>query len=166
MFAYLALVSGSVWLGAYIARLLSTYSMFEETELTLKSFIDQANLIVIFNITIPLVNLTFLSYLVMIIATTLFIIFSSIKFKENGWLFITTAIVYLTLPFESMLMILDYKMIMIFINNQFNSELFLRLIVERLTKLSSFPIIQILSYLTIPYLLIKKPFKLKIKNEN
>lgn len=166
IFAYVALTSGSIWLGGYIARMLSVYSMFEETELVLKNFINDSSLPVIFRITSPLVNLTFISYIILILSFTLFLISTSIKLKENGWLFITSAIIYITLPFEAILLTIDFKMIILFLNDQFTSEIILELIVKRVTKLSSFPIIHILSYLTIPYLLIYKPFTSKVKDEN
>ena len=114
----------------------------------------------------PLVNLTFYSYIVMIISFTLFLISSRIKLKENGWLLIVALIIYLTLPFESLLLMIDYKLIVLFLNEQFGSEQILALIIERISKLSSFPIILLLSYLTIPYFLVFKPFTLKLKDEN
>ena len=166
VFGYLALTSGSIWFGAYVSRLLTTYQMFEETEYTLKDYISNANLSAIFQTTFPLVNLTFYSYIVMTISFTLFLILSRLKLKENGWLLIVALIIYLTLPLESLLLMTDYKLIVLFLNEQFGSEQILKLVVERLSKLSSFPIILILSYFTIPYFLVFKPFTLKIKDEN
>lgn len=166
LFGYLALTSGSIWFGAYVSRLLTTYQMFEETEYTLKDYISNANLSTIFQTTFPLVNLTFYSYIVMTISFTLFLILSRLKLKENGWLLIIALIIYLTLPLESLLLITDYKLIVLFLNEQFGSEQILKLVIERLSKLSSFPIILILSYLTIPYFLVFKPFTLKVKDEN
>ena len=166
VFGYLALTSGSIWFGAYIARLLTTYQMFEATELTLKNFITSTNLPAIIQTTFPLVNLTFFTYLILIISFTLFIISTKMKFKENGWLLIISLILYLTLPFESVLLIIDYKLLVLFLNEQFASEEVLKLIIERITVLSSFPIILLLSYLSIPYFLVFKPFILKSENEN
>jgi hypothetical protein len=140
--------------------------MFEETEFALKNYITNENISAIFQTTFPLVNLTFYSYIIMIISFTLFLILSGLKLKENGWLLIVSLIIFLTLPLESLLLITDYKLIDLFMNEQFVSEHILKLIIERMSKLSSFPIILILSYLTIPYFLIFKPFTLKIKNEN
>ncbi|OGU67585.1 MAG: hypothetical protein A2W30_05460 [Ignavibacteria bacterium RBG_16_36_9] len=162
----MALTSGSIWFGAYVSRLLTTYQMFEETEFALKNYITNENISAIFQTTFPLVNLTFYSYIIMIISFTLFLILSGLKLKENGWLLIVSLIIFLTLPLESLLLITDYKLIDLFMNEQFVSEHILKLIIERMSKLSSFPIILILSYLTIPYFLIFKPFTLKIKNEN
>jgi hypothetical protein len=163
---YLALTAGSVWFGAYIARLLITYQMFEETEFVLKNYVTDTNLSAIFQTIFPLVNLTFYSYIVMIIAFTLFLILSRIKLKENGWLLIIALIVYLTFPMEVLLLIVDYKMIVLFLNEQFSSEQLLQLTIERMSNLSSFPIILVLSYLTIPFFLVFKPFTLKVKDEN
>lgn len=166
VFGYLALTSGSIWFGAYVARLLTTYQMFEETEFALKNYLTNANLSTIFQTIFPIVNLTFYSYIVMIIAFTLFLVLSSLRLKENGWLLIISLIIYLTLPLESILLMIDYKLIVLFMSEQFGSEQILNLVIERMIKLSSFPIILILSYLTIPFFLVYKPFTLKIKDEN
>ena len=166
VFGYLALTSGSIWFGAYVARLLTTYQMFEETEFALKNYLTNANLSTIFQTIFSIVNLTFYSYTVMIIAFTLFLVLSSLRLKENGWLLIISLIIYLTLPLESILLMIDYKLIVLFMSEQFGSEQILKLVIERMIKLSSFPIILILSYLTIPFFLVYKPFTLKIKDEN
>ncbi len=63
VFGSLALSSGSLWFGAYIARLLVTYQMFEPNELLLKSYLSNSDLPVIFQTIFPLVNLTLFSYL-------------------------------------------------------------------------------------------------------
>lgn len=166
IFAFIALSSGSIWFGAYISRLLTTYQMFEATELTLKNYISDNNISSIFQTTYPLVNLTIFSYLIMIVSFTIFIVLAKTKLKENGWLFIVTMIIYVTLPFEIILLLTDYKLFVLFMNEQFTSELILPLVIERITKLSSFPIILSLCYLSIPYFLIFKPLTKKTLNEN
>ena len=56
VFGFLALSSGSLWFGAYIARLLITYQMFEPNELLLKSYLSNSDLPAIFQTIFPLVN--------------------------------------------------------------------------------------------------------------
>ncbi|NWG27772.1 MAG: hypothetical protein HXY48_04475 [Ignavibacteriaceae bacterium] len=165
-FGYIALTSGSIWFGSYLSRLLITFQMFEETELVLKNYITDKNLSAIFQTIFPLVNLSFYSYLVMVISFTLFLIFSKLKFKQNGWLLIITLIIYLTFPLESILLITDYKLILLFLQEQFGSEQILQFTIERINKLNGFPIIMLLSYFTIPYFLIFKPFTVASKDEN
>jgi len=166
LFGYLAFASGSIWFGAYLARLLATYKMFEETEPILKNFLNSTNLSAVVEVMSPLIILTSIAYLIMIISFTVFLFTSDFKLKQNGWLFIIAAIIYITLPFEAILLMNDYKLIILFINEQFGSEKVIELITDRQYRLSSFPIIQILSYLSVPYLLIFKPFTLKIKDED
>lgn len=165
-FGYIAFTSGSIWFGSYISRLLITFQMFEETELVLKNYITDKNLSVIFQTIFPIVNLMFYSYLVMIISFTLFLIFSKLKFKQTGWLLIITLIIYLTFPFEFILLITDYKLILLFLHEQFGSEQILQFTIERISKLNGFSIIMLLSYFTIPYFLIFKPFTVASKDEN
>lgn len=166
VFGCLALASGSIWFGAYLARLLTTYKMFEETEPTLKNFLNSTNLPAVVEVMSPLIILTSITYLLMIVSFTVFLFTSDFKLKENGWLFIIAAIIYITLPFEAILLMNDYKLFVLFINEQFGSEKVIELITDRQYRLNSFPIIQILSYLAIPYLLIFKPLILKIKDED
>jgi len=166
IFGFLALASGSIWFGAYIARLLTTYQMFEPTEVVLKDYITNNNLPAIIQTTFPLVNLTFFTYLVLILSFSLYLISTHLKLKQNGWLLIISMIIYLTLPFEAVLLMIDYKLIVLFINEQFASVEVLQLIIDRITLLSSFPIILLLSYLSIPFFLVVKPFTLILKDEN
>ena len=166
IFGYLALTSGSIWFGAYIARLITAYQMFEPNELILKQYISANNLPVIFQTMHPLVILSFFSYSILIICFTLYLATIDLKLKENGWMFIISMIIYITFPLEAFLMIIDYQLITIFFSEMYIPEQILELIIERLTYLSSFPIIMLLSYLSIPYCIIFKPFTLKPSNEN
>jgi len=166
VFSVLALTSGIIWFGSYVSRLLITYQMFEPTETVLKSYITNNNLQAIIQTNYPLVNLTCFSYIIFIVCFTIFLITTKLKLKENGWLFIVTMIIYLTLPFETVLLSIDFKLILLFFHNQFTSNKVLELIIKRISLLSSFPIILILSYLSIPFFLIVKPFTLKNKYED
>ena len=160
-FGFLALVSGSIWFGSYVARLIVTYQLFEPEGLALKSYLNNTNLSEIIRTIYPLINLTFFSYIIFIVLFTLFIILSKLKFRENGWLFIISMIVYLTFPLEAILMSLDYRMIILFFDSNFTSGEILKIITERLTMLNSFPIILFMSYLSIPYFLVFKPLTLR-----
>ena len=166
VFGYFAMASGSLWFGAYLSRLLTTFQMFEALDLSLKKYITTENLPSIIKTTYPLVNLTFFSYLLFIVSFTLFLFSTKLKFKKDGWLLVISLIVYLTLPFEAVLLSIDYKLIILFFSNQFASDIILEMIVKRITLLGSFPIIMIMGYISIPYFLVFKPFTLKSKNEN
>jgi hypothetical protein len=158
LFATVSLISGAMWFGTYFTRLVLSYNLFEEGELVLKSFINNENINGIFQSFEPLYYLTFVTYTVLIICFTLFLISSGIKFKSNGWLFIISIIIYFTLPFEVILMSVDFKIILMHISNSFDSDLALKHTIDRLNTFGGFPVIIILSYLTVPYFLVFKPF--------
>lgn len=161
LLAFASLVFGALWLGAYTTRLILTYNLFKEGELVLKYFVNNSNITEIFQAFEPLYFITFITYLIFIICFTIFLISSRLRFKENGWLFIISIIIYFTLPFEAILMAIDYKLILMHITGNFNSEIALTLIIERLETLGGFSVILILCYLSIPYFFIFKPFTLK-----
>jgi len=82
-------------------------------------------------------------------------------------MFITAVIIYTTLPFEGYLMIIDFKIISaLSLSDIINSDYVISLIRERFTSLGSFPIIILLSYCSLIYFLISKPFTLPQLNEN
>jgi len=159
--AFASLVFGALWLGAYVTRLILTYNLFKEGELVLKYFVNNTNITGIFQAFEPLYYITFITYPIFIICFTLFLFSSGLSFKENGWLFITSIIIYFTLPFEAILMAIDYKIIVMNLAGNFDSEVTLTLITERLEILGGFSVILILCYLSIPYFLIFRPFSLK-----
>ncbi|MBT8378612.1 MAG: hypothetical protein KJN64_05245 [Ignavibacteria bacterium] len=158
LFAAVSLISGVLWFGFYLTRLILTYNLFEEGELVLKNFINNSSISGIFQSFEPLYYLTFVTYIILIICFTLFLVSSRLKLKENGWLFIITIIIYFTLPFEAILMAVDYRLILMHIAHNFNSDLALTLTIDRLENLGGFSVIIILCYFSIPYFLIFKPF--------
>ena len=161
--ASIALITGALWLGTYTVRLTIMYTLFEETELVLRSFVSNQNLPGILETIASVINLTFVLYILFIISFSLFLIVSKVNIKENGWLFIISVIIYFTMPFEIYLMTIDYKLIINLNFSEMNPELAINLIKDRLEKLSSFPVILVLSYLTIPVFLIFKPFNKRQK---
>lgn len=163
---FLALASGIIWFGGYVARLLVTFQLFEPEDLSLKSFVTNNNLPSMIQAVHPLVNLTFFAFIVFVVFFTLFLIFTRLKFKQNGWLFIIAMIVYITLPFELILMLIDYKLVILFLASDFSSGEILELVTKRISTLNSFPIILLLSYIAIAYFLVFKPFTTNSKNEN
>lgn len=159
--ASLSVLSGALWLGAYTERLFVTFMMFKEEGLILKDYINESNLTGILTTISPSIALSFIFYVIFVTSFTLFLITSKIKLKQNGWLFIITLLVFVTLPFEAYLMSFDYKMILEILSGNFNSSYLLGLIIDRFRLLSGFPIIIIITYVTIPFFIVLKPFTIK-----
>ena len=99
IFAFIVVVSGAIWLGSYLVRLILSYNLFLENDFILKEFVTQENLRAILLSLAPTIALSSVLYLVFITGFTVFLFSSCISLKRNGWLFIIAAIVYTTFPF-------------------------------------------------------------------
>jgi hypothetical protein len=159
IFLFLFAASGAIWLGSYITRLSLFYQIFQPTEFILKDYVNDLNIAGIFQTLIAAVSINLIFYIVMIITFVLFIITSKLNLKYNGWLFISTVLILISLPFELYLMLIDYKFVMIVFNGNFDSKEVLDLVIKRFTVLSSFPIVEILSYFAVIYLFLFQPLK-------
>jgi hypothetical protein len=165
IFALLSIITCSLWIGAYITRLFLSYQMFEALDLSLKAYITSANLAGILVTLLPSVTTTFVLYICFIFSFILFIISSRISLRNNGWLFIISLIILITLPFEIYLMTIDYHIIINLNYGTFNSTEIVDLFVRRIKILGSFPLIEIFCYLSFYYFLLFRPLSKK-NNEN
>lgn len=163
IFAFLSVLTCSLWIGSYLSRLFLSYQLFDVHDLSLKSYITSANLTGILTTMLPSITTTFILYICFIISFIIFIISSRIKFRNNGWLFIISVIVLITLPFEVYLMTIDYTIICQLNYGTFNSADMVSLFVRRIKVLGSFPLIEIFCYLSFYYFLLFRPLT---KNEN
>jgi len=161
IFGYLSVLSGAIWLGAYITRMMISYQLFD-VDMNLMPFVTDKNLAGIITTISPAINITFVVYILFIVSFTFFLFTTKLKLKSNGWLFIISVIVYFTLPFELYLMTIDYKIIIsIFYSGHIDFRHVLNLIRERFISLSSFPVIITLCYFAIIYFLLFKPFRIQ-----
>lgn len=160
--SYISLLSGSLWIGAYLTRLFVTYQIFEGPNLTFKGFVNEGNLSGILLMLLPAITTTFILYIVFIFSYAFFILSSGIKMRENGWLFILTTIIVICLPFEIYLMTIDYPLILQLNSGSFINQNIIDLIIKRFKVLGSFPIIEIFCFMSFFYFILFKPFKKKI----
>jgi hypothetical protein len=152
-------LSGVLWFGIYLSRLTLSYQLFKGQTFSANDYISKANLP---GILLTLNNFLLLSaicFLIFIITLILFLIFSKISLKENGWLFISTIIVLITMPFEVYLMSIDYKIYNIVNSTGYNPFDVLTLYAKRLSLFGSFPIIELLCYCSIIFFILFQPFK-------
>lgn len=166
IFSYIAILSGSLWIGAYLTRLFVTYQIFEGPDLIFKAFVNQANLGGILLMLLPAITTTFTLYIIFILSFALFIISSKIKFRENGWLFIMSVVILICLPFEAFLMTIDYQLILSLNSGTFLNQNIIDLIVKRFKILGSFPLIEIFCYMSFYYFILFKPFNKRVQINN
>lgn len=162
VFLYLASLSGILWLGGYLSRLLLTYQLFEPKDFILKSYvIPDQNLGGILYTMNSSVTFTLVTYIAFLVFFFLFIAFSKISLKKEGWLFIILLIVVITMPFEIYLMTIDYKIATQVFYGGYNPSEILNLYIRRMKVLSSFPLIEIFSFFGIIFMFLFQPLKMK-----
>ncbi|NJD23704.1 MAG: hypothetical protein FIA82_13730 [Melioribacter sp.] len=154
----------TVWLGGYIARQIAVYQLFEPVELNLRTFYYTNNLSSAISLLVPLIISNLITYACFLLLFLTFIVISKLNLRRNGWLFIITLIIIITAPFEIYLSLIDYKIIRLGLANINEVSPIIELIKERITKLSSFSLIEIFSYISIIILVLFKP--LQKSNEN
>lgn len=156
-FAFLTLATGSIWIGSYLSRLFVVYKLFVGPDLSLQSYISSQNVEGILVSLLPIIIIPFISFIIMIFSFLLFIIISKIKLKDNGWLFIIFVAVLITFPFEIYLMTIDYKIITQLMSSSIDSNQIVNLLKERISLLSSFPIVIILTYFSFFFFIVFQP---------
>lgn len=161
LFASISLTAAAVWIGSYLVKIFLIYNLFEPVDLALKERYLQADLNNVLFILLPAFLTAFIAYIIFVIAFIVFLTLSKLGLKHNGWLFIAVLIVLITFPFELYLMLTDYKIINLLLLESLNSDAILKLIRDRITTLSSFPIIALLSYISVLFLIIFKPLTIK-----
>ena len=160
IFLYICFLSGTLWLGSYVTRLTLTYQLFEGNNFTLKAIFNNQNLPGVFITLNAAAILTTITFAIFIISFIIFLFSSRINLKENGWLLISTIIIVVTIPFEVILMNNDYKIYSLIQAGNFDPNQVLLFIINRFKILGSFPIIEVLCYFSIIYLVLFKPLKL------
>jgi hypothetical protein len=163
VFAFIALASMSVWIGSYFTRQFLVYQLFESPDLILKSYLNENNISAVLTALLPSLVIHFISFIIFIPSFFIFVITSKLKLRLNGWLFIILTAIIIIVPFESYLMLIDYKVIIILNSDSFDSNQVVILLRERIKDLSSFPIVALLTFISFYYFIVFKPLTKKSK---
>lgn len=164
IFLTIALASGVLWLGSYTTKLFALYHLFELDQsniLVLKSNLTNVDLKPVLFELLPVLSLSLVSYAVFLAFSIMFLLFSKISLKNNGWLFISLMIVIICLPFEIVLSLRDIKIINMILSNSDNVNEMIEIIKSRITILSSFPIVSLILHYSIFFLFVFKPLTRK-----
>ncbi len=156
---YITSLSGILWFGSYISRLILFYQLFSGPKFNVSRYISASNLPGILYTLNDILLLAAICFFVFIISFVMFLIFSKVNLKKNGWLFISAIIVFITLPFETYLTYIDYKIFNLVNSVAYNPFEVLNLYLKRLNLLGSFSLIEILCYASIIFLVLFQPLK-------
>lgn len=149
----------TVWLGSYISRQVVIYQFFDPENLSLKLIYSINNLSEVLFTIFPLIVLNIVSYTAFLLSLLVFLFQSKISLKKEGWLFISVLVVLICAPFEIFLILKDYKIANAIYSQNFDPLAIVNLIRDRMTILSSFSLIEIISFIGIIFLFVIQPMK-------
>jgi hypothetical protein len=158
----LTLVFAAIWLGSYITRLFTVYQFFEPVNMELRPLYNSQNLGAIFTILMPSILCNVITFPIFLILFLLYLFVSKINIKNEGWLFITLVVIFVTAPFELYLMTIDYNILTQIVSEKYNIDAVMNLIQKRVMVLSSFPLIEVFCYIALLFINVYKPLR---KNE-
>jgi hypothetical protein len=159
------LISSVFWLGginirALIGNKLLDYDQFQfktgippDRENTIFELISDSSLVII------------ISYAIVLVSAVWFVITTRYRFKENGWLLMSSILFFMFIPVEIYTYYLDIKFMLLFHSSPPDHNDLLRIFGERLGALGGLPVIALLCYYTIIPLVIFKPLRKKVEQK-
>ena len=159
-FAILIIVIGTIfWLGAVNVRSIIANELFEMNTLTWKDSLSLEELNAYFNMIASSSILTLISYTFVIIFTIVYIRFTDLKLKMNGWLMASLILFFIFFPVEVYTGSYDFKFVYGYFFASADTLYLKDIIIKRVTALSGLPVIAMFCYYTIIGLCIWKPFR-------
>jgi len=162
----LLIIAAIFWLGGINIRALVGNELLTYDQFKFRTAIppDRENTLfqMIANSSIVLMS----GYFVVLVTAVWFLSTTKLKFKENGWLLMSSVLFFIFVPVEIYTYYLDFKFILLYYSNPPNHDQLLELFGERLGGLSGIPVIALLCYYTIIGLAVFKPLtKAKLDEE-
>ncbi len=156
---FILILSTIFWLGGTIYRAIIAYTLFEPFSLIVKSDISydilRQTLKLIGNINVYIL----ISYPIVLVTFFLFLKSSKVILKKEGWLFMIMMILILFFPVESYLIYLDINFTYMVLFFDFDTNLALSLLIQRIAALGGLPLIGSLCYFTSIYFAIFQPLR-------
>jgi len=166
IYLFILILAIIFWLGGSIYRAIVAYTLFEPFSLVVKSEITydilRQTLKLIGNINVYLL----ISYPIVLICFALFVKSSKANLKNEGWLFMISMIFILFLPIEIYLSYLDINYTILVLLTNFDTNIALSLLIQRIAALGGLPAIGFLCYFTSIWFAIFQPLKRVKANEN
>lgn len=156
---FILIVSSIFWLGGSIYRAIIAYTLFEPFSLIIKSEITydilRQTLKLIGNVNVYVL----ISYPIVLISFFIFLKLSQVKLKRDGWLFMISMILLLFFPVEVYLSFLDLDFTYMVLFSNFDTNLALSKLIQRIAALGGLPAIGSLCYFTSIWIAIFQPLK-------
>jgi len=155
----LVLVIASIfWLGAVNIRAMIGNDMLKTGTLEFEQYIDPEAEREIFRLLSFASVVVMISYAVVLISGTVFLVTSPFRLRENGWLMMSAILFYMFVPVEAFTFYLDGKMAYREFFTTEGNAVFRELFLARVGALAGAPLVALLCYYTIIGLAVFRPF--------
>jgi hypothetical protein len=155
---FILVVASIFWLGAVNIRAMIGNDMLKTGTLEFEEIIDPEAEREIFRLLSFASVVIIISYAVVLISGTVFLLTSPFRLKENGWLMMSAILFYAFVPVEAFTMYLDGKMAYWEFFTTNGNDVFRELFVARVAALAGAPVVALLCYYTIIALAVFRPF--------
>lgn len=155
----LLIIAAIFWLGAINVRALIQNELLNFDQFNFRTNIPPDRENTLFQLIANSSIFIIICYIMVLISAVWFLISTNLKFKENGWLIMSTILFFLFVPVEIYTYYIDIRFILLYYSHPPNHDELLRLFGMRLGALSGVPVIALLCYYTIIPIAIFKPLK-------
>jgi hypothetical protein len=157
--ALLFLTMGTIfWLGGVNIRAMVGNVLLKSGTLTFEEYLAPEAEGEIFRILAFTSLVTMISYGVVLASTTIFLVTTPIRLRENGWLMMSAILFYVFVPVELYTGYIDSRMVYFEFFTTAGNDFFRQLFLLRLQALAGAPFVALLCYYTIIGLVIFRPF--------
>jgi hypothetical protein len=155
---FVLVVASIFWLGAVNIRAIIGNDMLKTGTLEFEEYLDPEAEREIFRLLSFASLVIIISYAIVLISGTVFLVTSPFHLKEHGWLMMSAILFYIFVPVEVFTMYLDGKMAYREFFTTDGNAVFRELFVARVGALAGTPVIALLCYYTIIALAVFRPF--------
>lgn len=157
-------VGAIFWLGGINIRAIMGNELLEPGTLNLRQGLPLDAERTLFDLLARSSILTIISYVVVFMSSIIYLVTTSLKFKENGWLLMVAILFYIFTPVEIYTTYLDSKSVLLWFFSSPSLEELRELFVKRIGALSGLPVIALLCYYTIIGLIVWRPLTKKSRD--
>ena len=155
---FVLIVASVFWLGAINIRAMIGNDMLKPGTLEFEQYIDPEAEREIFRLISFASVVIIISYLVVFISGTVFLLTSPFRLKQHGWLMMSAVLFYTFVPVEAFTLYLDGKIAYREFFTTEGNDVFRELFIARVGALAGAPVIALLCYYTIIALAVFRPF--------
>jgi hypothetical protein len=156
---FVLLCAGVVWLGGINIRAMIGFDLLTTGTIDFKPNIHPYVERTVYGLIAQGSLIVDIAYIVFWVSGVVFLRSTILKLKEHGWLMMSAILFYLFTPVEIYTMVLDGKIWYLDHIGSFDLVEFRTLFIHRLAALSGVPLIALLCYYTIPWLVVFRPFQ-------